>query len=153
DAVHALLDRVGRREVGKRRQSLLHLQLCHIPRAHPDEAVLAGQLVVRDWAVHGKSSEVGMNDCSVSVAEAAGEGKPAVHAMLGRDGRMHASRRTPSLPIHEITEGSPGPSIAHLAPRGSHSMPVTGFELMLRRPLANGKRFGSAGNEVGPYEE
>src|SRR5687767_6954468 len=32
-------------------------------------------------------------------------------------------------------------------------MPVTRFEIALRRPLANGASFGGRGGDVGPYEE
>src|SRR5207247_10511717 len=51
----ALLDRLARRELGKRRQPLADLRLCHLTGPHADEAVLASQLVVCDLTLHGAS--------------------------------------------------------------------------------------------------
>src|SRR5262249_49812711 len=52
DARDTLADRFAAREIGERRQPLLDLQLRDVPRAHPHEAILARELVVRDWSVH-----------------------------------------------------------------------------------------------------
>src|SRR6266545_4220369 len=78
DAMGPLFDGLARHEIGEWRESLLGLEPSHLPRAHPDEAVLAGQLVVSDRTIHDLPSGDRMNRCSVSVAEPAGEGKPGV---------------------------------------------------------------------------
>jgi hypothetical protein len=52
DAVDPLLDRLAARQIRKRRQPLLDLQLGNVARSHPDEAVLARELVIGDRTIH-----------------------------------------------------------------------------------------------------
>src|SRR5205809_1084183 len=54
-AVDAIAHLLTRHEAGERRHALLHLQLAHLPRAHPDEPILAGETVVGDQAIHASS--------------------------------------------------------------------------------------------------
>ena len=53
DAVDPLLDGLATAEVGEGRETLLDLELRDVPGAHADEALLTGQLVVGDRAIHG----------------------------------------------------------------------------------------------------
>src|SRR5258706_12600870 len=54
NAVDAITHLLTRHEAGERRHALLHLQLAHLPRAHANEAVLAGVTVGGDEAIHTK---------------------------------------------------------------------------------------------------
>ena len=52
DAVDALLDGVAGQQVRKGRKPLIDLELRDLARPHPDQAILAGQLVVGDGPFH-----------------------------------------------------------------------------------------------------